>query len=240
MIPLIILFGTAIVIGAGLLFYAQKSTVKNTNRQPKPFANERAFDLSQLYNIEGIYEGVVHLSNGEYLMLAGIEGVNFSVLSEAEQNARESALVEIFTGLSHPIRFLSCVVVADTSAEAKKVAETAAKTPGGNLKTYRTLYAGMLETMRQERRILSQYTYMFIPGKTREEVAERLFLIETALRERARLVVTPIRTTDEVYLILQNIFMPDRLTRPAEVAVTGVTSPIHYSGKEAEAFVANA
>lgn len=236
MIPLIALFGTAILIGAGLLFYAQRST---TTKKPKSFINEKISSLNQIYNIKDIHQGVISFKD-EYLMLAKIEGVNFSVMSDLEQNTRETALIDIFTGLSHPVRFVSSVIVADTSNEALKVAQIAESTPEGNLKTYRTLYAGMLEMMRQERKILSQHVYVMVPGKTQEEVYERLLLLGTALRERASLVVTPITTTDEIYKILQDILTPDKIITPAEIAVTGVTSPIHFSIKEGEAFVAKA
>lgn len=234
MVPLIILFGAAVLIGAGLLFYAQRS-----QKPKKAFTNERIIHIDQVYNIKDIYQGVITLKDG-YLMLAKIEGVNFSVMSEDEQNSRETALIEIFTGLNYPVRFVSSVIVADTSSEAQRVAQIAASTPEGNLNTYRTLYAGMLEMMRQERKILSQHIYMMVPGKTGGEVSERISLLGTALRERASLIVTPITTTDEIYKILQDILNPDKIVNPAEIAVTGVTNPIHYTVKEADSFVAKA
>jgi len=236
MVPLIILFGAAALIGAGLLFYAQK---EQKPKQARSFTNERIAHIEQIYNIKSIYQGVIKLKD-ICLVLAKIEGVNFSVMSEDEQNSRESALIEIFTGLNYPVRFISSVIVADTSSEAHRVAQIAASTPEGNLNTYRTLYAGMLEMMRQERRILSQHIYMMVPGKTGEEASERLTLLGAALRERASLVITPIESTDEIYKILQDILMPDKIVSPAEIAVTGVTNPIHYTVKEAESFVAKA
>jgi len=235
MIPLIVLFGTAVLIGAGLLLYARRTPAN----KPRSFTSERVADLGQIYDIKDIYQGVITLKDG-CLMLARIEGVNFSVMSEAEQNARETALIEIFTGLDYPVRFVSSVIVADTSDEAHRVARIAAATPEGNLKTYRTLYAGMLEMMRQERRILTQHVYLMVPGRTKEEVSERLYLLGASLQQKASLVVTPVTTTDEIYKILQDTLTPDRIISPAEVALSGVTSPIHYSVREAEGFVAKA
>ena len=72
MVPLIILFGAAALIGAGLLFYAQK---EQKPKQARSFTNERIAHIEQIYNIKSIYQGVIKLKD-ICLEMTKIEGVN--------------------------------------------------------------------------------------------------------------------------------------------------------------------
>ncbi|MDD2587187.1 MAG: hypothetical protein PHT79_10635 [Syntrophomonadaceae bacterium] len=158
-------------------------------------------------------------------------------MSDLEQNARESALIDVLTRLDYPVRFITNTIVADTSAEAQKIADVSAGTPEGNLKTYRTLYSGALQQMRLERSILTQETYLVIPGADEDEAQDRLNLLTSSLRERTSVVVTPLQTTDEVFDAIQNILLPEKIIKPSYVAMEGVTAPLHFSAKELDSFV---
>ena len=66
---------------------------------------------------------------------------------------------------------------------------------------------------------------MMVPE--RPERRSKANLLGAALRKVPPLI-TPIESTDEIYKILQDILMPDKIVSPAEIAVAGVTNPIHY------------
>lgn len=187
-------------------------------------------DINILFPVEKIFNGIIYL-NGECLLIAKIEGVNFSVMSENEQNARESVLVDIFARIDYPVKFLTNTVVADTTAEATRIAQMAANTEEQSLQEYRTLYAGALQLMRTEREIIYQESYMVIPGSTEEEAISRLNIIKSALSNTS-VILTPITTTDEVFNSIQNILLPEKIIKPADVAREGVTSKFHFNWRE--------
>ncbi len=236
MLPLAILFGVAICLGAGLLIYANKMPKRAAPKLSYSF-NESVSHIKDIYRIDDINRGAIRKDDA-YLLMARIEGINFTVMSETEQNMREEALVSIFTRLDYPIRFISGTVVADTSEEASSIAQIASATPESNLKTYRTLYAGALEMMRLQRKILTQQTFTVIPGKTREEAEERLSLFASSLQSATPAIVTSVSTTDEAYSVLQDILMPDKILKPAEIAASGVITPVHFTEKEVESYAA--
>ena len=133
-----LLFSVAILIGIFLIIYSNKTTetqASNIN------SSEKTINIKNLFQADNIYNGTIkHL--GQYLLLARIEGMNFSVMSEIEQNARESALIDIFSRLDYTIMFITNTFIVDTSTEARKIAGMADSAENQNLQTYRILYAG--------------------------------------------------------------------------------------------------
>lgn len=228
---LIILFVVVIIGGIALIYIEKRRTHNEQRPDVKNNFNESISDIADFYQIEDIYNGAI-LKDDQYYMMARIEGLNFTVISVDEQNTREATLVSIFTRLDYPIRFITNTVIADTTDEARRIAEIAAKTPEGTLRLYRTMYAGALDLMRSERRVTTQETFMIIPGKTAEEVMNRLHLITSSLRQQTNIIVTPILTTDEVYDTIQGILMPDKITKPSQTAAQDVHSSIHVSTRE--------
>lgn len=220
------LFGIVIVCGAGLLFII--------NRQEKNdivvVSNERTTSIRNIHPVS-ITNGIIWTGE-HYLIIARIEGVNFSVMSDIEQNARESALIEIFSRLEYPIRFITNTAIVDTSVEARRIAAMA-DTPNENLKNYRILYAGVLEQMRVDRAVLTQQTFLVVPGRTIEEVEQRFRILKTSLSERTSVIVTPLQSTEEIYDSLQDILTPEKIVKPSQVAASGVLEPFHFSYKEA-------
>lgn len=228
-----LLFGVCILIGIFLIIYSNKTTetqASNIN------SSEKTINIKNLFQANRIHNGTIeHL--GQYLLLARIEGMNFSVMSEIEQNARESALIDIFSRLDYPIRFITNTCIVDTSTEARKIAGMADSAENQNLQTYRILYAGALEQMRLERSVLTQQTFIIVPGETPEEAHHRFNILSSSLRERTSIIITLLSTTEDIYDALQDILTPEKIIKPSDVVQSGVLEPVHFSTKEVASFV---
>lgn len=235
MVFLIILFSVVIIGGIALLYLE-----KMRSRKEKPTGTnhfkESISDINDLYQIDNIYDGVIYKDDQCY-MLARVGGLNFTIMSNDEQNARESALVGIFARLDYPIRFVTNTVIADTSEEARRIADIATQTPDGTLLKYRLEYAGTLELMRTERMVTTQSTFIVIPGQDKEELTNRFNIIAASLRQQGNVLVTQLQYTEEIYDTLQEILMPYKISRPSTIAMHGVGSSIYTTEKEVLAYV---
>lgn len=229
---IVILFIVGVTMGVGLLVYGSKYQPNKKSAYSNSFnPQERISHLKDIFEIDKIYEGII-FKHDQCLLLAKIEGINFTVMSEVEQNSRESALIEALTRLDYPIRFITNTIVVDTSQESAKIADLANKSPEGGLKTYRTLYAGALEQMRVERRVLTQQTYLVVPGSTPEEVRARLELLTSSLVEQTSVIIAPLQSSDGIYDAIQNILMPEKIVKSSDIVAAGVLEPIHFQQKE--------
>lgn len=223
-----LLFGICILLGIILILYSNKKTDTQNLKINNP---EKTVNIKNIFQADRIYNGTVeHL--GQYLLLARIEGMNFSIMSEIEQNARESALIEIFSRLDYPVRFITNTCIVDTSTEARRITEMTDASTNENLKTYRIFYAGALEQMRQERSVLTQQTFIVIPGNNPEEAHHRFNILCSSLRERTSIIVTLLTRTEDIYDALQDILTPDKIIKPSDVVQAGVLEPIHFHEKE--------
>lgn len=229
MVFLIILF-SVVILGSVLLLYIEKRRSHKKNPVNSNF-NENVSDINEFYQINDIHQGVIYKDNQCYMM-ARLGGLNFTVMSENEQNAREDALVSIFARLDYPIRFITNTVIADTSEEAGRIADLAVETPEGTLQKYRLQYAGELEIMRAGRAVTTQSTFLVIPGKDKEELNNRYNLLVSSLRQQGNMIVVPLTSTEEVVDTLKEILMPTTIFRPSERFSYGVDSNFHYSGRE--------
>jgi|LSQX01.2.fsa_nt_gb hypothetical protein len=228
----LILFVVVALIGGGLLLYANKKSTVET-KESDLNKSERIISIKNALPVEKIYNGIIE-HYGQYLLMALIEGMNFSVMSDIEQNARENSLVEILSRMDYPVRFITNTCVVDTSQEARKIASIADDSGNEFMKEYRIFYAGALEQMRLERSVLTQQTYIIVPGSTEKEVHERFNLLCSSLRERTSMIITPLETTEQVYDALQDILTPDKIIKPSDVVQDGVLEVIHFSTKEVQ------
>lgn len=228
----LILFVVVALIGGGLLLYANKKSTVET-KESDLNKSERIISIKNALPVEKIYNGIIE-HYGQYLLVALIEGMNFSVMSDIEQNARENSLVEILSRMDYPVRFITNTCVVDTSQEARKIASIADDSGNEFMKEYRIFYAGALEQMRLERSVLTQQTYIIVPGSTEKEVHERFNLLCSSLRERTSMIITPLETTEQVYDALQDILTPDKIIKPSDVVQDGVLEVIHFSTKEVQ------
>jgi len=222
-----ILFIVSLLLGIVFLIFSRNPKKQEFSDE---YMNKSIDHIKELFPVSNIYGGIIYSEN-KYYLLAKIEGVNFSVMSTQEQDARESALIEIFAKINYPIKFITNTVIVDTTEEARRIAKLAAQSEESNLKTYQTMYAGALELMRSERSVLSQKSYLIIPGVSEKEALERFSIIQSSLKNTS-VILTLIDSTDEVFDSIQSILLPEKIIKPSDMAQQGVLSGLHFNEKE--------
>lgn len=192
--------------------------------------------VDEVIDYDDVKDGIIY-RRGRCYGLARVEGVNFSVMSQEEQNAREAAVIEIFNGIDYPFQFITTTTVADTTSAAQEIAAMASMLKESPLKRYMTCYAGALLQMKQERRVLSQQTYMVISsdgsdGPPEKVIRERMRILQSGFMERVGIYLTPLLKTEEVLNAIQQIVLPDQLVTVQERVAKGVCAPIHFSNRD--------
>lgn len=223
--------------GVATLLILNKRPLKverDVNEGFRPLSEVRHVD--EVIDYDDVKDGIIY-RKGRCYGLARVEGVNFSVMSQEEQNAREAAVIEIFNGIDYPFQFITTTVVADTTSAAQEIAAMASMLKECSLKRYMTCYAGVLQQMKQERRVLSQQTYMVISsdggdGPPKKVIRERMRILQSALMERVGIYLTPLLTTEEVLSAIQQVVLPDQLVTVQERIAGGVCAPIHFSHRD--------
>lgn len=192
--------------------------------------------IDQIVDYEDIKGGIIY-RKGRCYGLARLEGLNFSVMSQDEQNSREIALTEIFNSIDYPVQFITTTTVADTSSAAQEVAVLASMLRESPLKNYMVHYAGALQQMKQERRVISQQVYMVISsdggdGPPEQVIRERMEILTSSFLHRVNLCLTPLLSTEDVLNVLQQIMLPNQLISVRERTNEGVCAPLHYSVRD--------
>lgn len=238
-----VLFLMFVIIGGGIaLLVLNKPSKMNREKgkeetvkfEQKEDIEGKVAHIEELSPVEFLADGI-YFANGVYCALGKIEGTNFSVMSEHDQNTRESVFIDILTNIDYPIQFVTTSVVANTGRVAKEIAQKAVNMPEGNLKTYSALYANALDGMHKERRILSQCSWLVITddgsdGDPVYKLKEKMNILASAMQQRAGVVFTPLQTTEEAIDVFGQILNSDSLIRPSEF--TGGMQPIHLSERE--------
>jgi len=192
--------------------------------------------VGELISADDIYQGIYE-KDGVYYALARLSGTNFSVLPGPEQDARESILIDILSQVDYPIQFITTTVVSDTTEAARKIAERAAGiTDNPRLQTYCFMYAGALQQMKLERKVLAQQSWMVFSSHGIDEknadpvekLRERISLLTANLRDKARIFITPVTRSEDVMDAFQQIILPEAIVKPSERALAGGTEPIHF------------
>lgn len=196
--------------------------------------------IGELINFEEVEPGIIY-ADGQYLALARIEGTNFSILSDGEQDAREDALITIQNQIKYPIQYITSTVITDTDITAEQIRQQASKTKNTELNNYCLLYAVEMEDMKRRRQAMAQVSWIVIsdngarglPGKPSDRIKEKMLLLKEAFRSRVGIILTPLATTEEVIDALQQIILPEKLTKASETALLGL-HPIKFNIKEIE------
>lgn len=229
------------VAGLGMLFVfvimpkleAKAKTQNNNFTSQDYMTSERIVDIDDFYGIESIHNGFIYTKDGKVLTVGEMSGINFTTLTATEQNAREAALIEIFSQINYPIQFVTANTVVDTTPMVHEIARLAAQTDTRtNLYVYQAYYIGQLDLIKTQRSLNIQHTYIFVPGKNEDEAVSRLNSLINLLTSKTEIIARRVDNTDEIYDLFLNIVLPDNIMRPADMAEAGVTSPVHGSAKE--------
>lgn len=194
--------------------------------------------ISDLIKIEEADTGIIY-AGGKYLGLARIEGTNFSVLSDGEQDVREEVLIGIQNQINYPVQYITSTVITDTESIAREVRANAANMEKPQLVSYNNLYAAELEEMKKRRQAMAQVSWLVISddgegGDPVSQIREKMVLLQEAFRVRAGIILTPLVTTEEILDALQQIMLPEKLSRPSEITLLGGLSPIKLNIREIE------
>lgn len=249
---IIVLVFVALVMGAALVMMWYLNKVGGTKGSKRELDNEiqeptetspkrpdkHYKHISELINIEVVEPGIYY-TNGKYLGLARIEGTNFSILSDGETDAREDMLIAIQNQIKYPVQYITSTVVTDTDREVEKIKSHAERTPNQKISNYCHMYVHEMENMKNERRALAKVSWVAIsgddrqgaPGNPVQRIRERMAILQEAFRSRAGIIMTPLTTTEEVIDAFQQIMLPEKLTKPSEVAKLTM-HPIKFNIKE--------
>lgn len=194
--------------------------------------------ISDLIQIE-MHESGIFSAGGIYVGLARLSGTNFDVMSEAEQNAREDALIGIQNQIKYPIKYITSTVITDTDTVAREIRANAAETSNVKLAQYSNMYARELEEMKRQRRAMAQVTWIAISdtsyrGNPVDRIREKMSLLQEAFRTRAGSVLTPLISLADGMDALKEMMLPERLSKPSEVLMLGGVAPIKFNVKEVE------
>lgn len=192
------------------------------------------YHVDALIAVEMLADGI-YAAGGVYCGIGKIDGTNFSVMSETDQNNREHVFIDILTGIDYPVQFITTTIVADTGRTAKEVAAKWLPMPENTLKTYAALYAKALDEMQAQRQILSQSSWLVLTddgseGDPAEKIKEKMGLLTNALRQRAGVIFTPLFSMEEAVDVFGQILNPESLNRPSDY-LAGL-SAIHVAESE--------
>lgn len=243
----LIVTGVVLLLGMGVMFYLTRSQgLQNTNAGTAGTGSKTgAMDYTkalkmtsprELIPLQSIENGVYRAYNRCY-MICRLEGTNFSVLSDAETNARESAVIDILNRIDYPVQFITTTTVADLSPLIEQNRQRAASLPeNSRLRMYIELYNQQLENMKYNREILTQVSWMVMSCPDNPEdlrrMRERIDYLVMALRERAGIMLTPVTDFEQILDSIHEIILPEEIVRPSQMLVSGVTEPVHFSAGE--------
>lgn len=205
--------------------------VKNT----EPVSTGR--HIAEIIGIEMVAPGVFY-AGGKYLGLARIEGTNFSVLSDGEQDAREEALIGIQNQINYPVQYITGTVVTDTDAIAREVRAINAGVENEQQAAYNNLYAAELEEMKRTRQAMTQVSWLVVSDDRSagndpvKRIRERMALLRESFRARVGIILTPLEQTGEVVDAIQQIMLPEKLSNPSGMLALGGLAPIKFNIRE--------
>lgn len=244
MIFVVVVFIIFILAGSlVMLFFANRSPSIHKKKENLTKIEEKSSkptfrNISELVKIEELDQGVLYV-NGKYLGIARLDGTNFSVLSDGEQDVREDVLINIQNRIDFPVQYVTSTIVTDTEVPAKKIRDRAIEIKNPNLANYMNMYALALEEMKNQRKAMSQVSWMVISddgekGDPINQIREKMSLLRESLRAHAGIVLTPLVSNEDVVDALQQIMLPERLSRPSELTSVGALSPIKFNIREIE------
>ncbi|KJS73330.1 MAG: hypothetical protein JL56_11520 [Desulfotomaculum sp. BICA1-6] len=211
----------------------KKTTAVIKNTEPTSTGRH----IAEIVGVEMVAPGVFY-AGGKYLGLARIEGTNFSVLSDGEQDAREEALIGIQNQINYPVQYITGTVVTDTDAIAREVRAINAGVENERQAAYNNLYAAELDEMKRTRQAMTQVSWLVVSddGSAGDDpvkrIRERLALLRESFRSRVGIILTPLEITGDVVDAIQQIMLPEKLSRPSDMLALGGITPVKFNIRE--------
>lgn len=213
----------------------KKTNPVKIDKKPTPTGRH----IDELLGIEVVAPGIFY-AGGKYLGLARIGGTNFSVLSDGEQDVREETLIGIQNQIKYPVQYITGTVVTDTDAIAREVRMIKAGVENELQANYNNLYAAELEEMKRNRQAMTQVSWLVISddGTTGDDpvkrIREKMALLTESLRSRVGIILTPHELTGEVVDAIQQMMLPEKLSKPSDMLTLGALAPVKFNIREIE------
>ncbi|SFH34397.1 hypothetical protein SAMN05660649_04830 [Desulfotomaculum arcticum] len=210
-------------------------TIKTNKKQSIPTGRH----IDELFEVEFVHPGIFYV-DGKYMGLARIGGTNFSVLSDGEQDTREEALIGIQNQIKYPVQYITSTVVTDTDAIAREIRSTNTNFNNELQVRYNNLYAAELEEMKRNRQAMTQVSWLVISDDGTEEdnpverIKEKMALLHESFRSRVGIILTPLELTEEVVDAIQQMILPEKLSRPSDMIALGGLAPVKFNIREIE------
>jgi len=212
----------------------ESGTSDKVNKATGQFAH-----INDLIKIDDVYEGIY--KKGEtFYSVARLSGTNFDVMTDFEQDARESVLIEILSEIDYPIQAITTTIVSDIDDMVKEILERAEAKPKDHPQYgYGYLLAGSLYDMKMDHKIMSRQSWIVISSRQIDpdddpvqKINEYMYLLSENMRSKAKIFVTPVRNSEEVLDVLYQVLLPQSIIKPSDRIYAGVNEPFHFRDQE--------
>lgn len=241
-VPMII-FIVMIVLSVGMLVFVSSvkpkysySADKKAIKKPEEIPMEK--HVADLINVDEVLKNGIYRIGGMFFGMGLLSGTNFSVISEDNQNSKEDRLVEVSSdAVKYPTQTIATTIVANTDKSAEGILKRAKNdTINPAQKIYMKMYAQFLKELKAQRLVLSNQNWYVIGSRHDDDDPEDAILKRFAYLSdqfrRIGIVLTRVTTDVEVYDIIHQILLPDRIIAPSERYAAGVTEPLHWGDSE--------
>jgi hypothetical protein len=195
--------------------------------------------IADLINVEEVFKNGIYRIGGMFFGIGVLSGTNFSVISNDNQNSKEDRLVRLHSdAVKYPTKTIATTIVADTDKSAEGILSRAKNDDTINQaqKIYMKMYAHFLKELKAQRLVLSNQNWFVIGSRYDDDdpadaILKRFKYLSEQYR-RIGIVLTRVTTDVEVYDIIHQITLPDRIIAPSERYAVGVTEPLHWGESE--------
>ena len=230
----IIFFFLAVAIAVSMPFlkkYAEKKAyegrraTKKGDNLPERSAKTKKQGLKDLFEIEDVRDGVVYLTKNRYSAVLKLGTVNFFLLSEADQQSVESALMAMATGLSFNLQFFSTTEVVDTRAAMDLLSVCRVKEKSEIRAKYAEILLDYLADLMAQRMVLAKNTYAVVTVQEpdpKKALAKLSYCCTQLIKSLDTAKVTAVMlSSDEIVDLLYRTLNRRRPARPSDAVAAG-------------------
>lgn len=249
----IIFFAMAVAIAVSMPFLKRYAENKAAGGRPKakkgklqPLESRGSArgkkTLKDIFDILDIQNGVVYLTKNRYSAVLKLGAVNFYLLSEADQQQIESALMAMATGLNFNLQFFSTTEVVDTTGAIELLSVCRAKEKSEVRANYADALLDYLTDLMARRMVLAKNTYAVVTVQDPDQkkaLAKLSYCCTQLVRALDTAKVTAmLLSSEEVVNLLYRTLNRRRPFRPADAVAAGALE--YYTRKRERKRIAEA
>lgn len=214
---------------------AERSRWQKDRKQKKKIPEKSArISLRDLWEVDDVRDGILHLTRGRYRIILRLTPVNFDLLSEGEQHAVESALMAACQGIDFPVQFLCTAEAVDTRAAIAELYGNTVKDASSVRRSYAEVLLSYLDTLMSQRSVLVRRSYAVVGcdgepyEKARGILEHRAAMLASSL-SRAK-VMAVVLSSEEIVDLLHHLLNRNKAVRPSDLVNEGALD-LCVSGK---------